>query len=96
MTHRSWQLSAGEVDYVMLMQDVVTRGGKFVFLYKRPGRRVMLNAFGQMMVAPTLLETSVRRSTTGKCKGLSFRCLGTCNDCMHVLLCFHAFLAAKH
>ncbi|KAL0023829.1 hypothetical protein WJX77_009544 [Trebouxia sp. C0004] len=31
-------------------QDVATRGGEFVFLYKRPGHRVIANNAGHMMV----------------------------------------------
>ncbi len=46
-------------------QDVVTREGKMLFLYKRPGQRVILNAPGHMMVRPTHMEASVQKSTGG-------------------------------
>ena len=46
-------------------QDVVTREGKMLFLYKRPGQRVILNAAGHMMVRPTHMEASVQKSTGG-------------------------------
>ncbi|KAL0050321.1 hypothetical protein WJX82_008957 [Trebouxia sp. C0006] len=47
-------------------QDVVTREGKMLFLYKRPGQRVILNAAGHMMVRPTHLEASVQKSVGGQ------------------------------
>ncbi|KAA6424283.1 MAG: hypothetical protein FRX49_05495 [Trebouxia sp. A1-2] len=47
-------------------QDVVTREGKMLFLYKRPGQRVILNAAGHMMVRPTHMEASVQKSTGGQ------------------------------
>lgn len=46
-------------------QDFVTRGGKFLFLYKRPGNRVILNAGGHMMVSPSALEASVQQLVAG-------------------------------
>jgi len=45
---------------------VVTREGKMLFLYKRPGQRVILNAAGHMMVRPTHMEASVQKSVGGK------------------------------
>lgn len=48
-----------------LLQDVVTRGGKFFFLYKRPGHRVILNGVGQMMVSPSTIEASLQQSPAG-------------------------------
>ncbi|KAL0050037.1 hypothetical protein WJX82_003243 [Trebouxia sp. C0006] len=47
-------------------QDVVTREGKMLFLYKRPGQRVILNAAGHMMVRPTHMEVSVQKSVGGQ------------------------------
>ena len=47
------------------MQDVVTRGGKFFFLYKRPGNRVIVNDGGHMMVSPSAIEASVQQSLAG-------------------------------
>ncbi|KAL3155626.1 hypothetical protein ABBQ38_010824 [Trebouxia sp. C0009 RCD-2024] len=44
-------------------QDLVTRGGKFVFMYKRLGRRVIVNAGGHMMVAPSRIEAWVQQHT---------------------------------
>ena len=49
-----------------MLQDVVTRGGKFVFLYKRPGHRVIVKNAGQMMVSPSALEASVQQYLGGK------------------------------
>lgn len=48
-----------------LVQDVVTREGKLLFLYKRPGQRVIVNAAGHVMVRPTHMEASVQKSTGG-------------------------------
>ena len=36
-----------------------------LFLYKRPGQRVIVNAAGRMMVRPTHMEASVQRTTGG-------------------------------
>ena len=47
------------------MQDVVTRGAKFLFMYKRPGRRVIVNDTGRMMVCPSHLEQSVQQDRAG-------------------------------
>ncbi len=49
------------------MQDVVTRGGKLFYLYKRPGKRVIVNDFGHMMVCPTLIEATLQQNTAGTC-----------------------------
>ena len=38
-----------------------------LFLYKRPGQRVILNATGHMMVRPTHMEASVQKSMGGMC-----------------------------
>ncbi|DBA92558.1 TPA: hypothetical protein ACH3X1_002782 [Trebouxia sp. C0004] len=47
-------------------QDVVTRGGKFVFLYKRPGKRIIMNGKGCLMVSPSSMEASVQQSIGGQ------------------------------
>ena len=47
------------------LQDVVTRGGKFLFLYKRPGHRVIVNSNGVMMVSPSAIETTIQRRSGG-------------------------------
>ena len=47
----------------LVTQDIVTRGGKFVLLYKRPGHRVIVNTAGQMMVSPLSIEASVQQNT---------------------------------
>lgn len=47
------------------VQDVVTRGGKLFYLYKRPGKRVIVNDFGHMMVCPTLIEATLQQNTAG-------------------------------
>ena len=47
------------------VQDVVTRSGKFYCMYKRPGKRVIVNDAGHMMVAPSLMETSIQQNIAG-------------------------------
>lgn len=47
------------------MQDVVTRGGKLLYLYKRPGKRVIVNDSGHMMVGPSMLEFTLQQNTAG-------------------------------
>lgn len=42
-------------------QDVVARGGKFFFVYKRPGHRVLFNSYGDLIVRPTFVEANVQR-----------------------------------
>ena len=46
-------------------QDVVTRGGKMVFLYSRPGQRVLVNSRGDMIVRPSWVEASLQRLPGG-------------------------------
>ena len=47
------------------VQDVVTRGGKLFYLYKRPGKRVIVNDSGHMMVGPSMLEFTLQQNTAG-------------------------------
>lgn len=61
ISQRSLQIS----DRLHCLQDVVTRGGKFLYMYKRPGRRVIINDMGRMMVCPSHLEQSIQQSTAG-------------------------------
>lgn len=48
-----------------MLQDVVTRGGKMVFLYSRPGQRVLVNLRGDMIVRPSWVEASLQRLPGG-------------------------------
>ena len=43
----------------MLDRDPVPRAGKFWFLFKRPGHRVIINLRGEMLVRPSALELQV-------------------------------------
>lgn len=61
------------------MQDVVTREGKLLFLYKRPGQRVIVDAKGRLIVRPSHLEASVQRDTAGERHDI-FYCSGVGND----------------
>lgn len=45
--------------------DAFTRAGKFWFLYKHVGHRVLLNKFGDLVVRPSFVEYSIRRSPGG-------------------------------
>lgn len=47
------------------LQDVVTREGKLLFLYKRPGQRVIVDASGRLIVRPSHIEAHVQRDTAG-------------------------------
>ena len=47
------------------LQDVVTRGGKMVFLYSRPGQRVLVNSRGDLIVRPSWIEASLQRLPGG-------------------------------
>lgn len=49
----------------MLLQDAVARGGKFLTLYKRPGQRVIINRFGDLIVRPSFAEASYQRVLFG-------------------------------
>lgn len=60
-----------ETERCAALQDVVTRGGKFLFLYKRPGHRVIINSLGVMMVSPSAMETSVQQYQGGMAKPLA-------------------------
>ncbi|KAL3142108.1 hypothetical protein ABBQ32_004726 [Trebouxia sp. C0010 RCD-2024] len=46
-------------------QDVVTRGGKMIMLYSRPGQRVLVNSRGDMIVRPSWVEASLQRLPGG-------------------------------
>ncbi|KAL4431078.1 hypothetical protein ABPG75_006334 [Micractinium tetrahymenae] len=41
-------------------EDVVTKAGKFWFLYARCGHRVLLNRLGDVLVRPNYVETAIR------------------------------------
>jgi hypothetical protein len=45
-------------------QDTVPRAAKFLFMYKRPGQRVLINSDGDMIVRPSYVESSVQKRTT--------------------------------
>lgn len=48
-----------------VVQDVVTREGKMLCLYKRPGKRVIVDASGRLIIRPTHMEASVQKQTAG-------------------------------
>ena len=48
------------------VQDVVARRGKLLFMYKRPGHRVIINSRGDLIVRPSYAEASVQRVPGGE------------------------------
>lgn len=66
------------------LQDVVTREGKLLFLYKRPGHRVIVDAKGRLIIRPTHIEASVQRDTAGAVHSLIV--VNCCSD-VHGLDC---------
>lgn len=48
-----------------MLQDVVTRGSKLVFLYSWPGQHVLVSACGDMIVRPSWVEASIQRLPGG-------------------------------
>ena len=71
------------------MQDVVTRGGKFLFLYKRPGKRVIVNDFGHFIVSPNSIEASIQQNTVGTYTMLLPSIVGIWGNCMLPGLVLH-------
>ena len=45
-----------------VLQDIVARGGKLWFLYKRPGQRVIINALGDLIVRPSYIEVTMQQT----------------------------------
>ncbi|KAK9865737.1 hypothetical protein WJX84_003638 [Apatococcus fuscideae] len=48
--------------HVINDQDIVARGGKLWFLYKRPGQRVIINATGDVIVRPSYTEVTMQQT----------------------------------
>jgi hypothetical protein len=48
------------------VQDAVPRSGKFLFLYKRPGQRVLVSRTADMVVRPSPLELCMHNIPGGK------------------------------
>ncbi|KAK9805215.1 hypothetical protein WJX72_006814 [[Myrmecia] bisecta] len=46
-------------------QDLVTRKGKLLWMYKRPGQRVLISRLGDLIVRPSLIEVSIRQRGEG-------------------------------
>ena len=52
-------------------QDLISRHGKWLTLYKRPGKRVIINAHGDLIVRPSAVEASYQRVQCGsRCAAL--------------------------
>lgn len=69
-----------------VLQDIVTQGGKFLVLYKRPGHRVLVNSSGVMMVSPSAIETSVQQHSGGMPHALSVTRSSACSNRVMTLL----------
>ena len=52
-------------DSRVVIQDIFTRGAKFLVLYKRTGKHAIVDGLGRLMVSPTLMEASVQQNTAG-------------------------------
>ena len=93
--HETAQLYSGSVDGMQelkcswCLQDVVTRGGKFLFLYKRPGKRVIVNDFGHFIVAPNSIEASIQQNTVGTYQSHRYLQSSIVNAVHAVRLCTH-------
>ncbi|KAK9866093.1 hypothetical protein WJX84_001319 [Apatococcus fuscideae] len=48
--------------HVINDQDIVARGGKLWFLYKRPGQRTIINAAGDLIVRPSYTEVTMQQT----------------------------------
>ncbi|KAK9814194.1 hypothetical protein WJX72_002000 [[Myrmecia] bisecta] len=46
-------------------QDLVTRKGKLLWMYKRPGQRVLISRLGDLIVRPSWIEVSIRQRGEG-------------------------------
>ena len=47
-------------------QDAISRWGKFLTVYKRPGHRVIINHAGDLIVRPSFVEASYQRKQFGE------------------------------
>ena len=50
-------------------QDAISRWGKFLTVYKRPGHRVIINHAGDLIVRPSFVEASYQRKQFGELSG---------------------------
>jgi hypothetical protein len=65
---REYNSKISETWQLINSDDVVTRAGKFFFLFKHVGNRVLLNRRGDLVVRPSFVEYSIRRSPGGSVK----------------------------
>lgn len=65
---REYNSKISETWQLINSDDVVTRAGKFFFLFKHVGHRVLLNRRGDLVVRPSFVEYSIRRSPGGSVK----------------------------
>lgn len=64
--------------HVINSDDTVTRVGKFFFLFKRGGHRVLINPRGDLIVRPDYIEQYVLRRPGSECRGArghAFSCM---------------------
>jgi Lipase (class 3) len=65
---REYNSKISETWQLINSDDVVTRAGKFFILFKHVGHRVLLNRRGDLVVRPSFVEYSLRRSPGGSVK----------------------------
>jgi hypothetical protein len=65
---RDYNSKIPETWQIINSDDVFTRAGKFFFLFKHVGHRVLLNRRGDLVVRPSFVEYSIRRSPGGSLK----------------------------
>ncbi|KAK9788602.1 hypothetical protein WJX73_002360 [Symbiochloris irregularis] len=65
---RAYSALVPDTWHIMNERDTVTRVGKFLFLFKRPGHRVVVSESGDMLVRPSPLELKVQLQRGSKVK----------------------------
>jgi len=65
---REYNFKITETWQLINSDDVITRAGKFFFLFKHVGHRVLLNRRGDLVVRPSFVEYSIRRTPGGSLK----------------------------
>ncbi|KAK9866320.1 hypothetical protein WJX84_007327 [Apatococcus fuscideae] len=55
----------GDTWHVINDQDLVARGGKLGYMYKRPGQRVLINHTGDIIVRPSYTEVTMQQKPFG-------------------------------
>ena len=62
---KEYNMRVADTWQIINSDDVVTRAGKFLIFFKHVGHRVLLNRRGDLVVRPSFVEYSLRRSPGG-------------------------------